>query len=184
MMNSTQSDVLHLQSTFNVGKRTTVSDFAEIRESATGEKSLYSTARFEPDQIIARFQIQETLSTPNYLSIQHNEQAHLMLTPRYLHCINHSCTPNVAFDLHSGTLICLRPIDIGEEFTFFYPSTEWEMIQPFECLCNSPACLKSIQGAAHLPIDRLQHYQLSRFIQQKLTAQVLHSPQNGTVVSR
>lgn len=24
----------------------------------------------------------------------------------------------------------------GDELTFFYPSTEWSMAQPFDCLCK------------------------------------------------
>lgn len=45
-------------------------------------------------------------------------------------------------------LVALRELDIEEEMTFFYPSTEWEMTQSFSCYCGSPACIGEIRGAA------------------------------------
>ena len=34
-------------------------------------------------------------------------------------------------------LTALRPISEGDELTFFYPSTEWAMAEPFECGCGA-----------------------------------------------
>jgi hypothetical protein len=66
--------------------------------------------------------------------------------------VNHSCSPNVAFDLshpRSSTDIeqerypaewnlrtLSRPVAKGETLTFFYPSTEWDMGAPFTCNCE------------------------------------------------
>jgi len=61
-------------------------------------------------------------------------------------------------------LIALRNIEIGEEFTFFYPSTEWSMNRGFDCICQSENCLRYIQGAAHLPLNVLTKYKLSDYI--------------------
>jgi len=52
--------------------------------------------------------------------------------------------------------------------TFFYPSTEWDMAQPFTCLCGSSKCLGEIKGAAHIRPEILGTYKLTRFIQQQL----------------
>jgi len=57
--------------------------------------------------------------------------------------VNHSCEPNIAFDLTSADkqkwhARALRDIDPGETITFFYPSTEWDMKQSFECQCGTP----------------------------------------------
>ena len=62
----------------------------------------------------------------------------------------------------------MKPIAIGEEITFFYPSTEWSMDRSFDCLCQSDNCLESIQGAAHLPLEIITNYKLSDYIQQQL----------------
>ena len=65
-------------------------------------------------------------------------------------------------------IVCLKKIEIAEAMTFFYPSTEWSMTQSFDCLCKSAICLGKIQGAAHLPSDILENYQLSDHIAKKL----------------
>ena len=42
-----------------------------------------------------------------------------------------------------------RPLRVGDELTFFYPSTEWEMDRPFRCRCGAGEgkCLGWIDGA-------------------------------------
>jgi len=65
-------------------------------------------------------------------------------------------------------LIALKEIQPGDELVFFYPSTEWEMDQPFDCFCGTRQCLHRIQGAAHLSEEDVNKYRLTNFIQQKL----------------
>ncbi|KAJ7460623.1 hypothetical protein FB451DRAFT_1269698 [Mycena latifolia] len=74
--------------------------------------------------------------------------------------VNHSCEPNVAFDLSSANptnwhVRALTSIEAGSPLTFFYPSTEWEMEQPFECECGVKSCLGRIQGAKFLTRDEV-----------------------------
>ncbi|KAJ1306881.1 hypothetical protein OPQ81_007866 [Rhizoctonia solani] len=69
--------------------------------------------------------------------------------------VNHSCSPNAAFDLSSSNkeewnFRALRDIQPGEELTFFYPSTEWDMAQGFECKCRAKNCIGHIRGAKDL----------------------------------
>jgi hypothetical protein len=69
--------------------------------------------------------------------------------------LNHSCEPNVAFDLTSldkgkWHARALRDIEPGEPMTFFYPSTEWDMEQSFDCQCGAPTCLGYVSGARYL----------------------------------
>lgn len=150
-------------------KNTQIIPFGEIKEcQKTGGKSLYSTVEFMPGDIISQFGAKETLDRPNYLTVQVSDRQHIMLDPEYLQYINHSCAPNVAFNPTDGVVTALRKIEIGEELTFFYPSTEWSMDRGFECVCQSPNCLGYIQGAAHLPRNILAQYQLSDYIQNKL----------------
>ena len=59
------------------------------------------------------------------------------------------------------SLVALRPIKQGEEVTFFYPSTEWEMSEPIDCICGSKDCLGQFKGAAYLGYDNLIKYRLS-----------------------
>lgn len=44
------------------------------------------------------------------------------------------------------TLALARP----QILTFAYFSTEWDMDQPFHCLCKTERCLGTIQGAKHI----------------------------------
>lgn len=56
----------------------------------------------------------------------------------------------------------------GDELSFFYPSTEWDMAQPFECLCGSKECRGTISGAKDMPAEVLKNYWLSSHIRELL----------------
>lgn len=149
---------------------TKISSFAEIGECVkTGNKSLYATVEFMPGEVISKFSPKEILEHPNYLTVQISDRQHIMLDPEFLQYINHSCTPNVIFDTTNWVVKAVRKIEIGEELTFFYPSTEWSMDRGFDCVCQSPNCLGYIQGAAHLNRAVLRQYQLSDYIESKLS---------------
>jgi hypothetical protein len=146
-------------------QRLITSPFFETWESTqTGDRSLHSTARFEPHDMLVRFCAKEYKNAPNRYSIQINESSHITLDPEYLQYINHSCHPNVFFDIHKMSLVCIRPISVDDELTFFYPSTEWSMFHAFNCNCGAPTCLGSIRGASSLSPDILSQYRLSDFI--------------------
>jgi len=134
----------------------------------TGAKSLHATIQFLPHDIINQIKIKEYVTKPNYLSVQINDEQHIMLAPEFLQYINHSCDPNVFFDTANKVVVCLKKIEIGEPITFFYPSTEWSMSQSFDCFCSSEKCLQKIQGSAYLSPDILRKYKLSEHIQAKV----------------
>ena len=62
----------------------------------------------------------------------------------------------------------IAPIRPDDEITFFYPSTEWEMANPFECECGMPECLGTIQGAAFIPRSVLRRYHMAEHIENLL----------------
>lgn len=143
--------------------------FADIMQNTqTGEKSLHTHAFFDKGELICAFAPEKILDTPSYLTLQIADHKHITLTPDFLQFTNHSCNPNVFFDTHRMELLALKEIQPGDELVFFYPSTEWEMDQPFECFCGSPQCLQHIQGAAFLSEQEAGNYQLTQYIQQKL----------------
>jgi hypothetical protein len=140
----------------------------KIRKSArTTEKALYALQPFNPGDTLIRFKAQEYLTAPNRFSVQLAENKHIILDPDCLQYINHSCRPNVFFDLPKMGIVCLNPITIDEEITFFYPSTEWSLSQGFECMCGSPTCLGHIRGARYVSPQVLKQYKLSEFIERK-----------------
>jgi hypothetical protein len=124
-------------------------------------------------ELISAFGSRDVFELPTYLTVQRTDEVHFLLSPIFLQYINHSCDPNVFFDLDKNELIALKHIDLNEELTFFYPSTEWEMMQPFECNCNQLNCLKSIKGAKFIKQDILRNYKLSPYIVRKVKEGVL-----------
>ena len=146
-------------------------DIAEVRQAAeSGAKSLFAKKAFNPGDVLAKFYPEAILSTATYLTIQLDEKEHISILPEYLRYTNHSCSPNIFFNTATLEVVCLYPVEAGEELTFFYPSSEWDMAQPFDCCCGSKDCLGSIQGAAHLSDAVLEKYTLTDFIQQKVKA--------------
>jgi hypothetical protein len=143
--------------------------FADIMQNTnTGEKSLHATSFFDAGEVISDFAAERTHDTPNYLTVQTGDDQHIILKPEFLQYINHSCNPNVFFDTSSMQLVALKEIQPGDEFLFFYPSTEWNMAQPFDCFCGTSQCLHRIQGAAYLSDAEVMRYRLTQFIQQKI----------------
>lgn len=143
--------------------------FAVVRQNLTNDqKAFFAQLSYSPGDVVADFSAGAILHEPTYLTVQVGIDQHIMLQPEHLQYINHSCDPNVFFDTHSMQVVALKNIQQGDEMTFFYPSTEWDMAQPFSCFCGSAKCLGEIKGASHIPMDILATYKLTRFIQQQL----------------
>jgi hypothetical protein len=139
-----------------------------LLNKATGQKSLHAVTPFKPGDVICPFRAGKTLSRATYLTVQIADKKHITLVPEFLQYTNHSCAPSAFFDTTSMELICIKAIRPGDELTFFYPSTEWEMAQPFTCNCGSPECLQVIQGASQLSMEILDTYRLTDFIRQRV----------------
>ena len=133
----------------------------------TNQKALVARAHFSPGDVISKFYAGSMHSVPNYLTVQVGDDQHITLQPEFLQYTNHSCDPNTFFDTSSMEFIALRSILPGEELTFFYPSTEWEMAQPFECHCGADNCIGEIKGAVKLSIETLKGYRLTDYIRLK-----------------
>jgi len=136
------------------------------------QQSLRALRHFEIGDVISSFSAKEVLAEPNYLTVQLSETEHIYLEPEWLQYTNHSCNPNAFFNIETMQLECVRPINKGEEITFFYPSTEWIMESPFICKCNSSQCIGYIRGAKEMSEADLAHYRLSPYILRKLRERV------------
>lgn len=146
-------------------------EIAEVRtDILANNRSLFSRRDFAAGEIISEFGWRAMYSAPSYLTVQLSETEHVELFPEYLECINHSCEPNCFFDTSSLQLVALRPIKVGDELGFFYPSAEWDMDQSFECNCGTKSCVGIIKGAKYLTDAQLRKYRFTDFIQQKLAA--------------
>jgi len=139
-----------------------------LLDNETNQKALFAAVSFNPGDVICSFQANITQSYATYLTVQTGVDRHITLKPEFLQYINHSCSPNVFFNTTTMELVCLQAMQPGDEFTFFYPSTEWEMAQPFVCNCGNAACLQLINGASHLSVETLSKYKLTDFIRQQV----------------
>ena len=146
-------------------------DFAEVRQKITNKQNaLFSLCAFNENDIIADFSAGTISSEPTYLTVQIGTDKHITLVPEFLQYINHSCSPNVFFDTTAMKLIALTNISPNTELAFFYPSAEWNMDQPFNCYCGTPACIGEIKGAKHLSADIISRYRFTNYINEQIIA--------------
>ncbi|KAG6002534.1 hypothetical protein E4U21_002994 [Claviceps maximensis] len=115
---------------------------------------------------------------PTYATVQMGENSHLNLNSDLVY-INHSCEPSLIFDMASMNILAgPKGLQPGDELTFFYPSTEWTMAQPFKCLCNHASCRGTISGAKDMDPSQLQGTWLNPHIRKLLEQQEQHA---GTI---
>ncbi|ODA82028.1 hypothetical protein RJ55_00533 [Drechmeria coniospora] len=131
---------------------------------------------------------------PTYATVQIGRDRHMSLNSDLLY-INHSCEPSLvspptrpSFPTQlslSGSRVASAYIDTGsmsilagpkglrhgDELTYFYPSTEWHMAQPFSCHCGTPACRGTISGARDMTAEQLEGHWLSGHIRDLLAEQ-------------
>lgn len=147
--------------------------FCQVREDrAINQRGLFSNSSFEIGDVLVKFSAHKIHPEPNYLTVQLGENIHIELFPDFLQYVNHGCSPNVLFNTSTMDLECVAPIKVGDELRFFYPATEWNMEQPFDCNCGSSECLRRISGAAFLPLAMLQKYKLTEFIKSKIERKI------------
>jgi hypothetical protein len=144
-------------------------ELVKVREDlTTGHKSLVATCPCKADDILCAFSAGETFSEANRLTIQIGINQHITLKPKFLQYTNHSCAPNIFFDTTPMNVMALKAIKPGDELKFFYPSTEWDMAQPFACHCEESDCLRYINGAAYMAPSILRQHRLTDFIQRQI----------------
>jgi hypothetical protein len=104
----------------------------------------------------------ETLLALAHVFVEH-AQRHTIQLDAHLHqagtgeiddFLNHSCAPNTALDFERLELRALRTIAAGEELSFDYLSSEWDMAAPFSCACGAAGCHRLIRGFRHLNADQ------------------------------
>ncbi|MCJ1358204.1 MAG: hypothetical protein MMC33_008203 [Icmadophila ericetorum] len=102
-----------------------------------------------------------------YGTVQAGPNLHIELNSNLLY-IDHSCDPSLEFDMTRFEVRVNknRPLRKGDKLSFFYPSSEWSMAQPFECRCGAGkgVCLGKVEGAERLDEGALSRYWLNDHI--------------------
>lgn len=141
------------------------SSSASVTEvSIHGQRGVITTLALSPGSIVAPLIVERTDREASRYSIQQDEQRHIVVALP-LRLMNHSCQPNCMLDVEKLNVVALRPLAAGDELTFFYPSTEWEMAEPFDCHCGAATCLHTIRGARELSDDELSASPVAPHIQ-------------------
>lgn len=144
----------------------------EASGTASGSRQV-ATQSFTKGQFIHRISDFRITQEPTFSSIQIGADAHIedLGSIAYL---NHSCRPTTFVDTGALTVHAVRDIAPGEELTFFYPSTEWDMDRPFDCLCGEPSCINRVAGAKHLPAAILNRFVLNQHVLELLRQSLSH----------
>ncbi|MCC6815292.1 MAG: SET domain-containing protein-lysine N-methyltransferase [Saprospiraceae bacterium] len=129
---------------------------------------LFANKNFKKGEFMFQFRSKNIVSRPTYLTVQMDDNKHFSLDPDFLQYMNHSCDPNVFLDTKDLSLTAIKPINKGEELSFFYPSSEWDMEQPFICNCGALECQRYIAGAHSMKTEALEKYRLNEYIKRKL----------------
>ena len=111
-------------------------------------------------------------AAPESVQIDHNK----FIDSKYYYIedyINHSCEPNVKIDFKKLNFIGLRDIRKGEEITYNYLTTEYNLVKDkldFDCNCDSKNCFGRIKGFKFLTETKRLKLKplLSPFLKKKL----------------
>ncbi|KNE57326.1 hypothetical protein AMAG_03048 [Allomyces macrogynus ATCC 38327] len=128
---------------------------------------LVATRAFAKGEVIAKVDTAGAVaeSEKRYSTIQVGKDKHAQVTSDLVY-MNHSCNPSADFDAPNMALIATQDIAVGDDLSFFYPSSEWDMDQPFDCWCGASQCIMRVEGAKHVPADVLNRYSLTPHIQE------------------
>jgi SET domain-containing protein len=142
--------------------------FEEILEvhSKKGYRSMFSKVAFNKGDLMGPLPCTAVHSKPTQFTIQAGRYKHIEVG--IIAAMNHSCNPNIVMDTTRMQIIAALDIAVGDELTFFYPSTEWEMTVPFICNCDSPNCIHVVAGARYLSPAVLERYFLNQHIRRMI----------------
>ncbi|RNF11483.1 methyltransferase [Trypanosoma rangeli] len=98
---------------------------------------------FTSTGVLLPFPVRSTIELPGY--------QHLRLTGGS-EFIRHACQPNLRLEIVGDSIrgVALRFIEEGEELTYNYLCTEWDIAEPFHCTCNTDSCYAFIRGFYYL----------------------------------
>ena len=105
-------------------------------------------------EVIVQCREEEVQQRRTWRTLQLDERRHLR--NEFLNFVDHSCSPNALLDVDSLALLAIRDIAEGEPVTFFYPGSEVELSQTFDCHCGSSDCLRNINGGFYLTPDQMR----------------------------
>ena len=104
------------------------------------------------------------LDSPHSHTVQVDKNKHVV-PEGPMNVFNHSCQPNAkwVYEHHKAAypgldashdvfwyMVAVRDIEKGEDVTFDYTTSEYDMAQSFQCKCGTEMCLGEIKGFKYL----------------------------------
>lgn len=134
------------------------------KDDLTG-RHVITTRAILAGEVIVRITGHREVAVADRFTVQVGADAHIDQLGSLTY-LNHSCAPNVIFNTTELTLTAIGDIAAGEELCFFYPSTEWQMAEPFDCLCGATTCVGVVAGAMALSDDVLSRFFVNQHIRE------------------
>ncbi|KAL6053339.1 Histone-lysine n-methyltransferase setd1a [Balamuthia mandrillaris] len=131
---------------------------------------VYAARDFDKGEVVLPIQGRK-IPSPIPQSIQIDESQHCQVE-NLAYYVNHCCDANVFVEYDKMNFVASKPIKKGEQITFNYLCTEWEMNKPFNCNCKSSSCYGEVAGFKFLQPHQKEALmgQLSPFLLQKLSS--------------
>lgn len=142
-----------------------LSDLAAYSPNATSPDSLMSKVDLPAGALFTTITAATEAAQKRWSTVQVSKGKHVDLNSALMY-MNHSCDPSLEIDTDMMEVRVTkgRELKIGEELNFFYPSTEFEMDKPFECLCGAKSCLGTVTGAAQIGSETLKRWFVNEHI--------------------
>lgn len=140
-----------------------MSKFYVVTDGTARGAKLAAVRPFISGEVVFNFLDAPVTVWKTYQTVQIGPQSHVLVDDCLVK-LNHACDPNLIVDTGQRLVFARRNIQAGEELTFFYPSTEWDMAEPFKCRCGAPNCLQWIAGARYLSKETISRYFVNRHI--------------------
>ncbi len=116
--------------------------------------NLVAKADFAVGEPVLQCSEHEIQDTRTWRTIQIDVGRHLK--NEFLAYADHSCEPNTLFDIDTLALKAIREIEAGDLVRFFYPGSEVELAQPFDCNCRTDSCLGLVKGGFYLTPEQMR----------------------------
>lgn len=136
----------------------------------------YSPNATNPDSLLSKVDLPAgaylttitaaTEAPKRWSTVQISKEKHVELNSALMY-MNHSCVPSLEIDTNMMEIRVSKTKDlkIGDELSFFYPSTEFEMDRAFECLCGAGShCVGTVTGASEINEEVLRTWWVNEHI--------------------
>ena len=120
----------------------------EVRVTTAKGRSVFARRPYSQGETVVTSRRVSTTTERSVRSIQYDDQVHIYMDEPAL-LLNHACDPNTGIannEKESFNFIALRDIDAGEEITWDYETTEWDLVGIFDCQCEATQCRGQLRG--------------------------------------